>query len=102
MSWVTVGAVEAFPVGTVKAAKVAGKQVAICNDNGEFFAVKNDCPHKGGPLGQGWLNGAVVTCPWHRFRFDLRRGCSVTNEAMQVYTYPMRIEDGVLKIDIMY
>ena len=101
MAWVTVGAVEAFPVGTVKAVKVAGKQVAICNDNGEIFAVENACPHKGGPLGQGWIKGAVVTCPWHRFRFDLRRGCSVTNEDMRVCTYPLRVEDGMLKIGLM-
>lgn len=100
MAWIAVGSIEAFPVGTVASVKVADKQVAICHDGDEFFAVENNCPHKGGPLGQGWLKGAIVTCPWHRFRFDLRRSCSVTNEAMQVCTYPTQVEDGVLKIDI--
>lgn len=100
MAWLRLGSVEAFPVGTLASVKVAGKQLAVWNDTGEFFAVENACPHKGGPLSQGWLTGAIVTCPWHRFRFDLRRACSVTNEAMRLRSYPLRIEDGVLKVDI--
>jgi nitrite reductase/ring-hydroxylating ferredoxin subunit len=100
MAWLRLGSVEAFPAGTLASVKVAGRQLAICHDDGEFFAVENACPHKGGPLSQGWLKGATVTCPWHRFRFDLRRACSVTNEAMQVRTYPVQVEDGVLKVDI--
>ena len=56
--------------------------------------------HKGGPLSRGWLKGATVTCPWHRFRFDLRRACSLTNPAMRLRTYPVQVEDGLLRVDI--
>ena len=100
MAWVALGAVEAFPAGTLASVKVAGRQLAVWNDGGEFIAVENACPHKGGPLSRGWLKGATVTCPWHRFRFDLRRACSLTNPAMRLRTYPVQVEDGVLRVDI--
>ncbi len=100
MAWVVLGAIEAFPPGRLVSVKVAGRQLAVCNDGGEFFAAENACPHKGGPLSRGWLKGTVVTCPWHRFRFDLRRACSVTNAAMRLRIHPLQVEDGVLRVDI--
>ncbi len=100
MAWVALGAVEAFPVGTLASVKVADRQLAVWNDGGEFIAVENACPHKGGPLSRGWLKETTVTCPWHRFRFDLRRACSLTNPAMRLRIYPVQVEDGLLRVDI--
>ena len=100
MRWVTVGHIEAFPPGTVRAVEVEGRVVVICNVAGEFFAVRNSCPHKGGPLGEGWLRWAILICPWHRFRYDLRRGCSVTDETLKIRIYPVQVEGSVLKIQM--
>jgi nitrite reductase/ring-hydroxylating ferredoxin subunit len=49
-------------------------EVAVFNVGGEFYAIDNSCPHRGGPLGEGELEDCIVTCPWHEFRFDVRTG----------------------------
>lgn len=103
MPWITLGPTDAFPSGTMKAVKVDsqdGRDILVCNNAGEFLAAQNTCPHKGGALSQGWLKDAVVTCPWHRFRFDLHRGCSVTDTTLTVQTYQTKVEDTVLKIQL--
>ena len=53
---------------------------ALCNVDGEVRAMAGVCPHHGGPLGQGALDGALVTCPWHAWQFDSATGavCSTT------------------------
>jgi nitrite reductase (NADH) small subunit len=52
------------PSGTGKVVLAGGRVLALFNVEGEYFAVDNSCPHRGGPLGEGHLNGRVVTCPW--------------------------------------
>lgn len=48
--------------------------MALFNVGGEFFALENSCPHQGGPIADGWLEGPEVTCPWHGWCFDVRSG----------------------------
>ena len=50
------------------------KPIALFNVGGEIFAINHVCPHRGGPLGEGRLDGAIVTCPWHGWTFDVRTG----------------------------
>ena len=78
----------------------ARKSTNVCADFRKPFLFNLIRSHKGGPLSRGWLKGTTVTCPWHRFRFDLRRACSLTNPAMQLRTYPVQVEDGLLRVDI--
>ena len=54
-----------IPVGSIKEVQVAGTPVALANVGGKLYAINNTCLHRGGPLGQGQLEGTVVTCPWH-------------------------------------
>jgi nitrite reductase/ring-hydroxylating ferredoxin subunit len=49
-------------------------EVAVFNVDGKFYVLKNECPHAGGPLGEGFLDGPVVTCPWHGWQFDVTSG----------------------------
>lgn len=51
-----------------------GIEVALFKVNGKIFALENECPHRGGPLGEGDLQGHTVACPWHGWRFDIRDG----------------------------
>ena len=60
--------------GTARAVRAGRYEVAVFNVNGEFFALENTCPHQGGPLADGWLEGALITCPWHGWCFDVRSG----------------------------
>ncbi|MBI2089549.1 MAG: non-heme iron oxygenase ferredoxin subunit [Deltaproteobacteria bacterium] len=72
--YVKVGRVEAFPSGTAKLVKVEGKPIAIFNLNGNFYATDDTCPHEGGPLSDGFIEGENVTCPWHGATFHIISG----------------------------
>ena len=67
------------PPGSGKVVVAGGRVLALFNVEGEFYAVDNSCPHRGGPLGEGHLQGKVVTCPWHGWQFDLTCGVSPLN-----------------------
>ena len=70
--------------------------IALFNLDGEFFAIDNRCPHRGGSLGDGEVNGSIVTCPWHGWEFDCRTGEAVENPEIRVMRYDVRREkDGV-------
>lgn len=60
--------------GTARAVRAGAYEVALFNVGGEFYALENVCPHQGGPLADGWLEGTGITCPWHGWCFDVRTG----------------------------
>ncbi len=66
-----------------------------------MFAFAAACPHKAGPLWEGQVSvkRCEVACPWHRFRFDLRSGKSVTYDRLVARTYPVAIRDGQIYVD---
>ena len=72
--FVRVALVSEIPEGTGKAVVANGRRVAIFNVAGDFHAVDGVCPHQGGPLGEGILDGPIVTCPWHFWQFDVVKG----------------------------
>ncbi len=51
-----------------------GTQVCLANVGGTFYAIGGECTHMGGPLGEGELDGTIVTCPWHSGEFDVTTG----------------------------
>ncbi len=73
---------------------------ALCNVNGEVRALSGVCPHQGGPLGQGAMEGPLVTCPYHAWQFDSATGACDFNDAIRVPTYPVRVEAGEIFVDI--
>lgn len=82
--------------GTGKMVSVDGKEIALFNIDGTFRAVDNECPHRGGPLAEGDVEGCLVTCPWHAWQFDVTTGESVTDD-MRVACYEVKVEgDAVL------
>ncbi|HZI95160.1 MAG TPA: Rieske 2Fe-2S domain-containing protein [Patescibacteria group bacterium] len=72
--FVRVALVSEIPEGTGKAVVANGRRVAIFNVAGAFHAVDGVCPHQGGPLGEGILDGPIVSCPWHFWQFDVVKG----------------------------
>jgi nitrite reductase (NADH) small subunit len=87
--------------GRARVVYLRGIEIALFNVNGDFYAVDNLCPHEGGPLVAGTIRGMVLTCPWHRWQFDLKTGCSPVNPAIQVQTYPVQIEGERIKIGMV-
>lgn len=73
---------------------------ALCNIDGDVRALSGVCPHAGGPLGQGNLEGTLVTCPYHAWQFDSATGACDFNETIRVPTFPVRVENGEILVDI--
>jgi nitrite reductase/ring-hydroxylating ferredoxin subunit len=83
----------------VKLVTIDGREFAVVADDGKYYAVENYCPHKGGPLGLGRVKNGTITCPWHRFRFELESGKSATNPAMRATIRPVAVDGGDLLIE---
>jgi nitrite reductase/ring-hydroxylating ferredoxin subunit len=90
--------VEDIPPGTIAALKVDGEDIAVANVSGEFFATQGHCLHLQGPLGEGQLEGAVLSCPWHGWQYDVRTGENEFDRAIQLETYEVRVENGEVKV----
>ena len=73
---------------------VDGRPVALYNVAGRFYATSNLCLHRGGPLGQGMLDGSVIMCPWHAWTFDVTNGENTVNPELKVPCYAVKLEDG--------
>jgi len=69
-----------------------GDEVALFNSGGNICALSNTCCHRGGPLGEGILDGKVVTCPWHGWTYDVTTGKSVSHEGAEVPCYQVRVD----------
>ena len=97
---ITVARVEDVPPGTVVAVEAGGQPIALANAGGEFRAVQGECLHLQGPLGEGRLEGAVLTCPWHGWQYDVRTGENEFDRAICLRTYPVQVEDGEVRVAV--
>ena len=89
--------VSALPPGRCTEVSVEGKPVALYNVGGRFYATSNTCLHRGGPLGQGMLDGPAVMCPWHAWSWDVTTGENTANPTLKIATYEVKVEgDAVL------
>lgn len=86
------------PAGTSKAFAVGRHEVAVFNVDGAFFGLENCCPHQGGPLADGWLEGALITCPWHAWCFDVRSGKMTLGDFARVPRFAVKVEDGAIHV----
>jgi nitrite reductase/ring-hydroxylating ferredoxin subunit len=101
MAFVRTAKAGAVPPGSVAEFEVGGKQVAVANVNGKFFAINGVCVHEGGPLGEGALNGNVVICPWHAWEYDVTTGRIVGSPAGAegVACYPVEVRGEDIFVD---
>jgi nitrite reductase (NADH) small subunit len=76
------------------------KTICVANVNGSYSAMDNLCPHRGGPLGQGMIEGSKVVCPWHGWAWDVKTGAADQDPKMKVAVYPLKIENGDVLLEI--
>jgi nitrite reductase (NADH) small subunit len=98
MPFIPVATSDEMPPGSRKTVFVGDREVALFNVAGTLYAIENTCPHQGGPLGEGWLEGTVVTCPWHAWCFDLRTGHMTLGEYSCVDTFEVQVDGSVVSI----
>jgi len=87
------------PPGQVSQLKLGdGTQVCLANVDGTFYAIGGDCTHQGGPLGEGVLDGTVVTCPWHGLEFHVPTGQCMAWPEIRLRTYEVTVVDGEIEV----
>ncbi len=101
VAWVRLCGVQQAPQpGQVVEAEVHGVSVCLANVDGRLAALDNLCPHRQGPLGQGWLEGDAVVCPWHSWAFSTLTGEAAPPERAKVDLFPVRVEGADVLVDL--
>lgn len=97
--YVAIADEDAVAEGHVAVVKHDGKRIAVCNVEGEIFAVDDTCTHDDGPLGEGKLDGHAIVCPRHGAKFDVRDGSVLQMPAVvPIKAYETKISDGKIWI----
>ncbi len=86
--------------GEGKVIEAEGKTLALFNVDGTFYALDNTCLHRGGPLGEGELEGSIVTCPWHGWRWDVTSGANTNNPAVKVACFPVKVQGTAVYVEL--
>ncbi len=97
--FVRVASVGDVPQGEMLIVQMNGDDVVLANVDGEIYAFGGECTHRGGPLGDGVLEGAEVECPWHQGRFDVKTG-EVVGEPPDspIPSYQVQVEGDDIKV----
>lgn len=99
--FIKVADVEELEEGDLFPIEVDGEPICLTMVEGQVCAFTDNCTHISGPLSQGDLDGAVITCPWHGAQFDVRTGKVLRGPARQdLMTYPVKIEDNSILISL--
>ncbi len=99
-AWIKVCALEDIPVLGARVVRRQEGDIAVFrNGDNEVFALRDKCPHKGGPLSQGIVFGKRVTCPLHGWTINLENGKAVEPDQGCAHSYPCKVEEGVVFLD---
>ena len=101
-NWLEVVALEEIPRLGSRVIKTDTMNIALFRTAGdEVFAMKDECPHKQGPLSQGIVHGTSVTCPLHNWKIDLASGEALGPDEGCTNVFPVKVEDGIVYVDFM-
>jgi len=100
--WMSITSCENIPPREGRAIQAANHALAIFNLGDRFVATESQCPHRGGPLGDGIISGQTVVCPLHAWKFDLVSGACVNHPESQscLNTFPTRVEGGIIFVEL--
>jgi len=86
--------------GATRAVEINGEKLAIYNVNGKIFCTENTCPHAHGPLGEGFLEENVISCPLHGWTFNVETGEGMLMPGSKIRTYKIKVENNKIFVDI--
>lgn len=115
---IEVGAADAFADGDVEIIEVGRAEVGVIKADGEFYALRNQCPHDGGPACEGpvekrlvgewggpgerveqhYSDDSIVSCPWHGWSFYLETGEHIGDDSYVVPSYDVVVRDGIVYV----
>ncbi|MGP9806187.1 nitrite reductase small subunit NirD [Paracoccus sp. NSM] len=101
MTMIDIAALSDIPPQGARVVRTPHGCVAIFRTaDDRVFALDDRCPHKGGPLSEGIVHGTQVTCPLHNWVFDMQTGLAQGADKGTVATYPVRVQEGRILLDI--
>lgn len=99
MNWLDIGMIDDIPQRGARCVKTPQGKIGIFRTHDDrIYAIDDHCPHKGGPLTQGIVHGAAVTCPLHNWVFSLETGKALGADEGAVRNIPVRVTDGRISI----
>ena len=99
--WIEVGRVDDIPPLGARVVRTGAGDVAVFrNSADEIFALRDKCPHKGGPLSQGIVYGRTVTCPLHNWCLHLDSGQAVAPDEGCAASFPVKVEGGTIFLSL--
>ena len=99
--WIDVGAAPDIPRrGARLLPSPIGDIAVFRTGDGDVYALKDACPHKGGPLSQGIVHGAAVTCPLHNWVISLETGKAIGADEGAVKTIPVKVDAGRISLGL--
>lgn len=100
-AWLTVGRLEDIPRQGARVIRAPDGDIAIFRTvDDEVFALRDRCPHRGGPLSQGIVHGRKVACPLHDWKINLDSGLAVAPDEGCAASFPVRVVDGVVELSL--
>ena len=96
----TVAKVGAIPEGGGDSFEVNGRIVGVYLIEGTYHAIDDLCPHMGAQLSGGHVEGKVVTCPWHAWRFDVCEGTWCDNPKVGIDTFDVRVQGDDIQVRV--
>ncbi|HLJ53781.1 MAG TPA: Rieske 2Fe-2S domain-containing protein [Chthonomonadaceae bacterium] len=100
MAWTRVAAAADLKPGLGTAVIAGGHELALFLVEGRLYCIENRCPHMDGPLSEGDVEGDIVYCPWHYWPINIRTGALTFDDSACAPTYPCKVEDGGVLVDI--
>jgi nitrite reductase/ring-hydroxylating ferredoxin subunit len=99
-NFVKVASTSDLKPGTAMTVVVNGIDIALYNVGGKICATHNTCVHQGGPLGEGILEGEVISCPWHMWEYNVCTGEKVANNSIKLAIYPVEVDGTDIKVGV--
>ena len=100
-NWIEIGDIEDIPRQGARVVRTSQGDVAVFRTaQNEVFALRDRCPHKGGPLSQGIVSGKTVTCPLHNWNIQLDSGDAVAPDKGCAGTFPAKVVEGKIYISL--
>ena len=79
---------------------VGDREIGLFRVDGTIYAISNVCRHQGGPLSDGWLEGATIACPWHNWTFDVTTGACTLAPNASLPTYPVTVDGDDVYVEV--
>jgi len=100
--FIRVASTSDLPSGNAMVVEVNGMPIALFNIGGQFYALDNTCVHRGGPLGEGYVDARNMTvqCPWHGWVYSVIDGVSPLNPIAKVQKFEVIVEGSDIKVAI--